>query len=56
MTSTKVFDLSAFPILATERLTLRELRVSDAPDVLVFRGDPFVQRYNGPVYQSVEDV
>jgi ribosomal-protein-alanine N-acetyltransferase len=54
--NTKVFDFSTFPILTTERLTLRELRVSDAPDVLVFRGDPFVQRYNGPVYQSVEDV
>jgi ribosomal-protein-alanine N-acetyltransferase len=53
--NTNVFDFSTFPVLTTERLTLRELRIPDAPDVLVFRGDPIVQRYNGPVYQSVED-
>ena len=51
-----VFDCSAFPSLITERLSLRELRRSDAADVLVFRGDPEVQRYNAPVSQSVADV
>ncbi|WP_433219431.1 GNAT family N-acetyltransferase [Dactylosporangium sp. CS-047395] len=30
----------------TERLVLREPTVADARDVLVFRGDPEVQRYN----------
>jgi len=35
---------------------LRELRTEDAPDILVFRGDPEVQRYNGPVLQRIEDV
>lgn len=34
------------PLLRTERLTLREPLMSDAADVLVFRGDPVVQRFN----------
>jgi ribosomal-protein-alanine N-acetyltransferase len=32
--------------IRTQRLVLREPRVGDAGDVLVFRGDPEVQRYN----------
>jgi ribosomal-protein-alanine N-acetyltransferase len=32
--------------IRTERLVLREPTVADARDVLVFRGDPEVQRYN----------
>jgi hypothetical protein len=34
-----LFDFSSFPTLITERLILRELLPTDAPDVLVFRGD-----------------
>lgn len=41
-----------FPVLATERLVLREVRVSDAADVLVFRGDPVVQRFDDPVIHT----
>lgn len=52
---TNNFDFSHFPLLTTERLLLRELRLSDAADLLLFRGDPYVQRFNGPVYQSVEE-
>ncbi|MGE3268108.1 MAG: GNAT family N-acetyltransferase [Chloroflexota bacterium] len=39
-------DLSLFPILTTVRLTLRELDAADAGDLLRFRGDPEVQRFN----------
>lgn len=56
MNDTDVFDFSTFPVLTTERLTLRESLLSDAPDVLVFRGDWEVQKYNGPVLQDVDDV
>ncbi|WP_432993067.1 GNAT family N-acetyltransferase [Dactylosporangium sp. CA-233914] len=39
----------------TERLVLREPTVADAGDVLVFRGDPEVQRYNDePLRTSAE--
>jgi ribosomal-protein-alanine N-acetyltransferase len=34
------------PALRTERLLLREPDSADAPAVLVFRGDPRVQRFN----------
>jgi ribosomal-protein-alanine N-acetyltransferase len=50
------FDFAAFPVLVTARLALRELRLADARDVLVFRGDPEVQKYNGPVLQSIRQV
>ena len=53
MNNTTVFDFSSFPVLATERLILREYQLSDASDVLVYRGDPIVQRFNGSVYESV---
>ncbi len=56
MNDTDVFDFLTFPTLTTERLTLRELLFSDAPDVLVFRGDPEVQKYNGPVFQDAQEV
>lgn len=52
----EVFDFSTFPTLTAEQIALRELRRSDAADVLVFRGDPEVQRYNAPVSQSLADV
>lgn len=56
MNDTDLFDASTFPILTTGRLTLRRLRPSDAADVLVFRGDWEVQKYNGPVFQNVKEV
>jgi len=46
MHSTDLFDFGPFPILATERLVLREILDSDAADVLVCWGDPEVQKYN----------
>ena len=49
-------DNPAFPVLTTDRLILRETRLADAADVLVFRSDPIVQRFNDPVLQSVEEV
>ena len=33
-----------FPTMTTGRLVLRELLPADAADVLVFRGDPEVQK------------
>ena len=48
-------NTTRFPILSTERLILRELRPEDAADVLVFRGDPYVQRFNSEPLQSVEE-
>ncbi|MCA9953638.1 MAG: GNAT family N-acetyltransferase [Anaerolineales bacterium] len=54
MTDTKtIFDYKTFPELSTERLLLRRPRLADAPDVLLFRGDAYVQRFNGPVYKEV---
>jgi RimJ/RimL family protein N-acetyltransferase len=50
---TNTLDFLTFPVLTTARLTLREIWPSDAPDVLVFRGDAAVQQYNGPVLQSI---
>jgi [ribosomal protein S5]-alanine N-acetyltransferase len=40
---TKTF--SPFPELHTERLILRELRVDDAPEILILRSDDRVNRY-----------
>lgn len=44
-----------FPELKTNRLHLRQIRPSDAEDVLAFRGDWQVQKFNGPVYTSLAD-
>ena len=52
---TKTIEFSTFPRLQTKRLTLRELRTEDGPHVLVFRSDPYVQRYNGPVFKDVAE-
>lgn len=49
----KLFDYSSFPTLSTTRLILRQVRLTDAADVLIFRGDPYVQHFNGPVFESV---
>lgn len=40
-------------VLTTSRLVLRELRPADAADVLVFRGDPEVQRFDDPPIKTV---
>ena len=39
------FTFSPFPQLETDRLILRELRMSDAPEVLVLRSHPEAVRY-----------
>jgi RimJ/RimL family protein N-acetyltransferase len=54
--TTNVFDFSPFPVLTTKRLALCKLLHSDAVDLLVFRGDWEVQKYNGPVAQNEDDV
>ncbi|MCU0521933.1 MAG: GNAT family N-acetyltransferase [Anaerolineae bacterium] len=46
-------ELPAFPTLETERLVLREIRLSDAGDIFAFAGDPEVQKWNGG---PVEDI
>ena len=56
MNKPNVLAFTAFPVLTTARLTLREVLLSDAPDVLVFRGDAQVQKYNGPIMQNVGEV
>jgi ribosomal-protein-alanine N-acetyltransferase len=48
----KMFDFKIFPALVTKRLSLRDFRPSDAADVLVFRGDPIVQKYDDPVIHT----
>jgi len=49
------FDYSEFPILETERLKLRKPEISDARDVLVFRGDPIVQKYDDPIIHTIQE-
>jgi len=51
-----MFDFSTYPILTTTRLALRKVQPTDAPDILFFRGDWEVQKYNGPVYQDLNEV
>lgn len=51
--SNQVFDISVFPILKTERLLLRRPETADAADVLAFRGDVYVQRFNSKPITSV---
>ena len=48
-----VFDPSTFPVLTTERLTLREPLLADAADYYIVGRDPEVQRYNAPIMQNV---
>ena len=48
------FDFSAFPVLITDRIVLRELRKEDAADLLVFRGDAEEQRFNSEPLQTLE--
>ena len=44
-----------FPALTTVRLVLRELLRGDATDVLVFRGDPEVQKYDDPRIHTLQE-
>ncbi len=55
MRNNNMFDFTTFPELITERLVLRKLRLADAADLLVFRGDYEVQKYNGPVLKTIEE-
>jgi ribosomal-protein-alanine N-acetyltransferase len=48
-------ELSKFPVLETQRLILRAPKISDAADVLVFRGDPVVQKYDDPIIHTVQE-
>jgi [ribosomal protein S5]-alanine N-acetyltransferase len=43
------------PELTTDRLILREMLPSDAADVLTFRGDPIVQKYDDPPIHTVQE-
>ncbi|MBK6858997.1 MAG: GNAT family N-acetyltransferase [Saprospiraceae bacterium] len=47
---------TTFPILKTERLTLRQLSIDDKLDIFALRSDPRVNKYlNRQPCQSVED-
>jgi ribosomal-protein-alanine N-acetyltransferase len=48
-------EASRYPTLTTERLILREVVAEDAEDLLVFRGDPEVQRYNLVPMRNVQE-
>jgi ribosomal-protein-alanine N-acetyltransferase len=50
-----MFDPAMFPTLPTERLRLREVRAQDAEDVLAFRGDPIVQRFDDPPIHMLDE-
>jgi len=41
----KINRFTPFPVLHTERLTLRQLRNTDWPDLLLLRSDPSVNKY-----------
>ena len=49
-------DFSVFPTLKTERLLLREVDPADARDLLVFRGDPEVQRFNSRPITDISEI
>jgi len=51
----KIPEFSTYPTLMTERLILREVRLADAADVLVFRGDAYVQRFNSEPLKTIEE-
>ena len=48
-------DFTTFPVLQTARLILREVRPADAADVLGFRGDPYVQRFNSEPLKTLQE-
>src|SRR3954468_2320957 len=47
--------LDMTPTLVTPRLTLRAPAVADAAQILVFRGDPEVQRFNDEPFRTVAE-
>ncbi len=48
--------LATFPILSTKQLVLRELRMSDSPQVFNLRSDPVVMRHvNRPLATTLDD-
>jgi len=51
------FNFSPFPVLETERLILRQIKMEDAADYFALRTDPRVTIYtNRETPQSIEDV
>lgn len=50
-----MFDFSAFPVLSTDRLVLREWVPSDAADMFSFRSDPVAQIYNSEPMREVSE-
>ena len=55
MVDENVFGFEIFPRLVTGRLVLREIAADDAGAIFQFRGDPEVQRFNGPTLSRLED-
>ncbi len=53
--TTDQFDFSEFPLLETKRLILRDLVLTDAADIFVFRSDAYVQRYNSKPLVEVSE-
>ncbi len=51
----QIYDYGSFPELESERLLLRELILSDAADLLEFRGDAYVQRFNMEPLKTIEE-
>jgi ribosomal-protein-alanine N-acetyltransferase len=50
------FQFSPFPVLVTENLLLRQLAISDAPDILELRSSEQVNKYlNRNKASSLED-
>ncbi len=49
------FQFAQFPALETTRLVLRELLAGDEVDVLAFRGDAEVQRFNSEPLLTLDD-
>jgi [ribosomal protein S5]-alanine N-acetyltransferase len=50
------FGFEDFPVLTTSRLVLREIRAADAADVMAFRGDPEVERWNTRASNAFQQV
>jgi [ribosomal protein S5]-alanine N-acetyltransferase len=54
---TEKFDFLTFPIVATERLVLREVTEADAEDIFLLRGNYAVTKLNfGPAYRGIDQV
>lgn len=49
-------NFNPFPVLETERLVLRQLRDSDAPDLFVLRSNPQLMRFiPRPIAKTIDD-